>query len=89
MNTLYYTDNLKILLDYIAGETVDVVYLGPPLIPTSTTTRHDSTGSGGETVNATITGQDKGLRLIVRMFRVLSATLVLTYNQTTASRTIS
>jgi 16S rRNA G966 N2-methylase RsmD len=30
MNTLYYGDNLKILCEYIKGETVDFVYLDPP-----------------------------------------------------------
>ncbi len=30
MNTLYYGDNLKILRDYIKGESVDLVYLDPP-----------------------------------------------------------
>ena len=31
MNTLYYGDNLKILREYIKDETVDLVYLDPPL----------------------------------------------------------
>ena len=31
MNTLYYGDNLKILRDYIKDESVDLVYLDPPL----------------------------------------------------------
>ena len=30
MNTLYYGDNIKILRDYIKGESVDLVYLDPP-----------------------------------------------------------
>ncbi len=30
MNTLYYGDNLKILREYIKGETVDLCYLDPP-----------------------------------------------------------
>jgi site-specific DNA-methyltransferase (adenine-specific) len=31
MNTLYYGDNLKILRDYIRDESVDLIYLDPPL----------------------------------------------------------
>jgi site-specific DNA-methyltransferase (adenine-specific) len=30
MNTLYYGDNLKILLKYIEAESLDLVYLDPP-----------------------------------------------------------
>jgi DNA modification methylase len=30
MNTLFYGDNLPILRDYIADESVDLVYLDPP-----------------------------------------------------------
>lgn len=30
MNTLYYGDNLKILREYIATESVDLIYLDPP-----------------------------------------------------------
>lgn len=29
-NTLYYGDNLKVLRDYIASESVDLIYLDPP-----------------------------------------------------------
>ena len=29
-NTLYYGDNLQILRDYIADESIDLVYLDPP-----------------------------------------------------------
>jgi len=29
-NTLYYGDNLDILLKYIADESVDLIYLDPP-----------------------------------------------------------
>jgi len=29
-NTLYYGDNLRILRDHIADESVDLVYLDPP-----------------------------------------------------------
>lgn len=32
MNTLYYGDNLNILRDYIKDESVDLIYLDPPLI---------------------------------------------------------
>jgi len=31
MNTLYYGDNLDILCEHIAGESVKLVYLGPPI----------------------------------------------------------
>ena len=30
MNTLYYGDNLKILLEYIKDESVGLIYLDPP-----------------------------------------------------------
>jgi DNA modification methylase len=30
MNTLYYGDNLHILREYIADESVDLIYLDPP-----------------------------------------------------------
>ena len=30
MNTLYYGDNLNILREYIADESVDLIYLDPP-----------------------------------------------------------
>ena len=30
MNTLYVSDSIKILNEYIAGESVDLVYLDPP-----------------------------------------------------------
>lgn len=30
MNTLYFGDNLKILREYIADESVDPIYLDPP-----------------------------------------------------------
>lgn len=29
-NTLYYGDNLEILRDHVAGESVDLIYLDPP-----------------------------------------------------------
>lgn len=29
-NTLYYSDNFKVLRDYIASESVDLIYLDPP-----------------------------------------------------------
>ena len=29
-NTLYYGDNLKVLREYVAGESVDLIYLDPP-----------------------------------------------------------
>ena len=31
MNTLYYGDNLNILRDYIKDESVDLIYLDPPI----------------------------------------------------------
>jgi len=31
MNTLYYGDNLNILREYIKDETVDLIYLEPPV----------------------------------------------------------
>jgi len=31
MNTLYYGDDLKILRDHIKDESVDLIYLDPPL----------------------------------------------------------
>ena len=30
MNTLYYGDNLDILREHIADETIDLIYLDPP-----------------------------------------------------------
>jgi site-specific DNA-methyltransferase (adenine-specific) len=30
VNTLYYGDNLKVLREHVAGESVDLVYLDPP-----------------------------------------------------------
>ena len=29
-NTLYYGDNLKVLREYVADESVDLIYLDPP-----------------------------------------------------------
>jgi 16S rRNA G966 N2-methylase RsmD len=43
MNTLYYGDNLKILLKYIEAESLDVVYLDPPF----NYNRHYRTNSAG------------------------------------------
>jgi len=34
MNTLYYGNNLKILREYIKDESVDLIYLDPPLTAT-------------------------------------------------------
>lgn len=30
MNQLYYGDNLQVLREHIAGESVDLIYLDPP-----------------------------------------------------------
>lgn len=32
-NTLYYGDNLEVLRKYIPDNSIDLVYLDPPLIP--------------------------------------------------------
>ncbi len=38
MNKLYFGDNLKILRDYVAPETVDLIYLDPPFNSSATHT---------------------------------------------------
>jgi site-specific DNA-methyltransferase (adenine-specific) len=43
-NTLFYGDNLPILRDYIASESVDLVYLDPPF----NSSRSYNAGSGPE-----------------------------------------
>ena len=50
-NTLYYGDNLDILRRYVRDETVDLVYLDPP-VSASGKRRHDARGSAWRLCNA-------------------------------------
>ena len=56
-NTLYYGDNLDILREHIAGESVDLIYLDPPFNSNRTYNVLFKDESGHESA-----GPDQGLR---------------------------
>jgi len=51
MKALYYGDNLQVLRDSIADESVDLVYLDPPFNSNATYTRPTSLGIHREQSN--------------------------------------
>ena len=65
-NTLYYGDNLRILQDHIATESVDLIYLDPPFKSNQTYNVLFQEKNGSASAAATETFQDSGRGAFLR-----------------------